>query len=391
MVRAFQMARSPQLVWGPGKLAELPTYALRMGQRMLLLTGRTSFLQSPYWPRLQEGLKQRHLAWHHATIGQEPTPALIDQIVEDHQDLDIDFVMAIGGGSVLDAGKAVSAMLCQFGPVKTYLEGVGDRVPSGDKLPFIAVPTTSGTGSEATKNAVISEVGAEGFKKSLRHDAFVPDLALIDPELMLSCPADLTAASGMDAFTQLLESYLSTQANPLTDALAWGGLEAVNQGLHKACQQGDNLEARAQMAFAAYVSGLALANAGLGLVHGFASSVGGRYDIPHGTLCGTLMGAVNHRTLEKLQEDPLAYPDALQKMAWAGCLFANRKKKSDLYYVEYLVEKIRFWTDELNLPRLGAFGVSEAALPELAAATGLKNHPVPLEQEDLIAILEDRL
>ena len=170
-----------------------------------------------------------------------------------------------------------------------YLEGV-ELNPPGSTVSFIAVPTTAGTGSEATKNAVISSIGESGFKKSLRHDNFIPDIAVIDPQLMLSCPETLTAACGLDAIAQLLESYVSSKSNPITDALAFDALTKAIPAFEVAVKDGHkNLEARASMAYGALISGITLANAGLGIVHGFASPIGGFFDIPHGVVCGTLL------------------------------------------------------------------------------------------------------
>ena len=201
----------------------------------------------------------------------------------------------------MDAGKAIAAMLPLHEPVKNYLEGVGTRSHPGVKLPFIAVPTTAGTGSEAAKNAVLSETGEKGYKRSLRHNNFVPNVAVIDPILTLSCPPATTAASGMDAFTQLLESYLSTAGNPITDALAYEGLRQVSGNLLHAFRSGDDLNARIGMALAAFLSGLTLTNAGLGLVHGFAASIGGYFPIAHGVICSSMMPAVNRVTVRRLR------------------------------------------------------------------------------------------
>ena len=197
---------------------------------------------------------------------------------------------------------------------------VGTKDHPGTKIPFIAVPTTSGTGSEATKNAVISRVGKDGFKKSLRHDNFVPDIALVDPELTLSCPQNITAASGMDCFTQLTEAYLSTKSNEYTDALAFEGLKAIKSSLLRTYRDGNDIEARSGMSFAALTSGICLANAGLGVIHGFASSIGGLYNIPHGIVCGTLMAVSNELTVRRLREIP-GSTDCPEKVCIAGKTF----------------------------------------------------------------------
>ena len=217
------------------------------------------------------------IKYHHVVVSGEPSPELIDTTVEKYRNEAVDAIVAIGGGSVLDAGKAISAMLHRTESIKEFLEGVGTIEHPGTKLPFIALPTTSGTGSEATKNAVISHVGKSGYKKSLRHDNFVPDIAIVDPRFTLSCPQNITAASGMDCFTQLIESYLSDKANEYTDALAWEGLKEIKSSLVQSYMHGNDIQARTGMAFASLTSGICLANAGLGVVHGFASSIGGLY------------------------------------------------------------------------------------------------------------------
>src|SRR5689334_12763684 len=198
---SFQFSVTPQLHFGAGKISMLPSLAKHYGKRVLLVTGAKSFMQSAHGADAVRSLEALGGTVVHAVIAHEPSPVLIDTIVMEQQ-APADVVIAIGGGSVLDAGKAISAMLPLREPVKNYLEGVGTKSHSGVKVPFIAVPTTAGTGSEATKNAVLSEIGESGFKKSLRHDNFVPDVALIDPELTYSCSPETTAASGMDAFTQ---------------------------------------------------------------------------------------------------------------------------------------------------------------------------------------------
>ena len=189
MIHPFQFSSLPEIRFGKGKRSELPEVVRVMGHRVLLLTGSTSIHHSGHGDEIITGLKKADLELYHEIIAHEPSPSMVDHIVDQHRDHDIEVVVAVGGGSVMDAGKAVSAMIPVEGSIREYLEGVGERAHPGEKIPFIAMPTTSGTGSEMTKNAVISEVGEHGFKKSLRHDRFIPELAIIDPEMMLSCPA----------------------------------------------------------------------------------------------------------------------------------------------------------------------------------------------------------
>lgn len=384
---SFTVARGPRLIFGSGKLVVLPELVQLWGQRILLVTGKHSLQQREEWPKLLEQLERQKLKWWNYIVPEEPKPTLIDQAVQQFRAAGIEVVVGIGGGSVLDAGKAIAAMFCEPLSVRHYLEGVGDRKPSGKTLPYIAIPTTAGTGSEATKNAVLSEVGKAGFKKSLRHDGYVPEVALIDPHLMLGAPAHITAYSGMDAFTQLLESFLSTEASPYTDALALEGLGCVADSLQTAVAVGQDLAAREKMAYAAYLSGVCLANAGLGTVHGFASSLGARIPIPHGALCGTLMGMANLLTLAGLQTGDLAW----HKYAQVGRLFLKEQRKSQEYYVTGLLNRIEEWIEGFEIPRLAHFGLQMEEIPNIAAATSNKFNPVQLTEEERIFILQTRL
>ena len=346
-------------------------------------------MNSVYGQDLQSSFKKSGIKYHHFIISGEPTPDNIDQAVNDTGKDKTDVVIGIGGGSVLDAGKAISAMLYKNDTVQDYLEGVGYKKHPGTKIPFIAIPTTSGTGSEATENAVISRVGEKGFKKSLRHENFVPDIALVDPELTLGCPGDITAASGMDCFTQLTEAYLSFKSNEYTDALALEGLKAVESSLINVCRDGTDINARTGMSFAALTSGICLANAGLGVVHGFASSIGGLYDIPHGILCGTLMAPANELTVKKLKKG-YGSQEALVKYTQLGELFLDVKGKSEDYYIDGFVGYLHHLTEELQLPGLKKFGIRENDLELICRITDCKNNPVKLDTSDLMEILLER-
>lgn len=390
MVKPFQFARLPKIIFRNGSIKNLTALIDESGSPVMLISGRSSFTGSARGKNLLHDLQGKNIAFSHVIIPGEPSPSMIDNAVEKNNNKNVKLVVAIGGGSVLDAGKAISAMLRVSGSVKEYLEGVGHKNHPGTKVPFIAIPTTSGTGSEATKNAVISEVGPEGFKKSLRHDQFVPDVALLDAELILDCPPDITAASGMDCFTQLTEAYLSEKASDYTDAFALLGLKAVKDSLLEAVKNGHNLEARAGMAYAALNSGICLANAGLGTVHGFASTIGGKYAIPHGLVCGTLMAVTNRVNARELRVKKNNI-NALKKYATLGRLFLETENNSDDYYIEGFIEFLYNLTSELSLPDLSGFGLNKEALEDISMNTGNKNNPVDLGIESKMEILEERL
>lgn len=384
----FQISRCPQLVFGAGSRKKIVQVCSEFGQEILILTGKRSFSKNNIGIEILNNLTSNGFRLEHLTVTSEPSADIVDEIVGSLRDKTIKCVVAIGGGSVLDAGKAVSAMLPVDDPIENYLEGIGTKTHPGLKVPFIAMPTTSGTGSEATKNAVISKIGADGYKKSLRHNNFIPDYALIDPELTINCPPEITAATGMDAFTQLVESYLSTQANFFTDALAIDGIKKILHSIERAVSSGNDISARSDMAYAAYLSGITLANAGLGAVHGFAQPLGSLFPIPHGIVCGTLMAITNRTTLDKIENIP-GHGLCLSKYKELGSLIAKEGSKSALewQFVEYVEELIA----KLKIPGLASYGVSKNNFGKIIARTGIKNHPVLLENDDLLRILESRL
>jgi alcohol dehydrogenase class IV len=390
MTESFQFSSLPRIIFGKGKRNELASQLHAWGSKVLLLTGSSSIHNSGHGDEIISGLRRGGISFEHEIIAHEPSPAVVDSIADKYRNSGIEAVVAVGGGSVMDAGKAVSAMIPVEGSIREYLEGVGERTHPGDKIPFIAMPTTSGTGSEMTKNAVISEVGEGGYKKSLRHENFIPELAVIDPEMMLSCPAKLTAVAGMDAFSQLLESYLSSRANPMTDALALQGLKQIKRYLLRAFLEGEqNLEARSGMALAAMFSGITLSQAGLGLVHGFASPLGGCYDIPHGVVCGSLMAPVFAATIDNLLDQP--DHEAMNKLIIVSKVFADFKYKKDLEYLQAFKEKLIHITTLLEIPLLSEFGLKEAEVENIVQHTSHKFHPVKLSKEQMAAILRSRI
>ncbi len=390
VIPSFSLKTLPQIHFGAGRLTELPKLVSRYGNRLLIILGGESFQKGGHWSGLQASLqtKAEFLAVEH--IRGEPSPEAVDEIAGRYKPMAIDVVLAIGGGSVIDAGKAVSAMLVEEGPVERYLEGGGDKVPSGYKVPFIAVPTTAGTGSEATSNAVLTRTGSQGFKRSLRHDNYVPDIALVDPALTLGCPRDLTIACGMDTFSQLVEAYLSSHASPFTDALAFDGIKRVQRSLRSVCMGAGNLRSRSDMAYAALVSGIVLANAGLGVIHGFASAIGGIFAIPHGLICGTLMASGNRVTLNRLRRTDEA-PLALEKYSRLGQLFSQKDITPANSCQELFITELERLTDDLALPLLSHFGVNETHLDTILDRSGNKYNPAALERKEMRAILTARL
>ena len=389
----FSIARLPRIEFGDGTLRKVPALAAGFGARALLVTGARSFVTSPHWTELTGALESGGVEWMHIRVGGEPSPEFVDQIVTLHADQAIEVVVGIGGGSVLDAAKAIAGLLKVGRSVMEYLEGVGPEHPyEGPAVPFIAVPTTAGTGSEATKNAVLSTSGPDAFKKSFRDDRLVAQYAVVDPQLLATCPPELIAANGMDALTQLLESYVSLRANPLTDALALSGLAAVRDGLMPWFEDGVAI-ARANMAYAALLSGITLAQTGLGSVHGLASPLGAYFPIPHGTICGTLVSAATELNLRCLRERATS-GRPLAKYRRAATVLCGRKFSGDEEAHAALVTLLDDWTERLKLPGLAQFGVDESNLDKIVAnarGSSMKTNPIVLSDDELRGLLLSRL
>jgi alcohol dehydrogenase class IV len=412
----FSVARLPRIMFGSGTSGELGAVVREFGRKVLVVVRGPAFIASPAWARLRAGLELTGVEVALESVSGEPSPALVDEIVARHRasgsgrgpasgPAPFDVVVGIGGGSVLDTAKAVAGLLIQGNSVMDHLEGVGPELPyRGPSVPFVAVPTTAGTGSEATKNAVLSVRGAGGFKKSFRDEALVARVAIVDPDLLAACPPELIAGNGMDALTQLLESYVSTKANPFTDALALSGLAAVRDGLlawfeeaaaaRGAAGPGSVAEvAREQMAYAALCSGICLAQAGLGAVHGLASPLGAQYPIPHGAACGATLVAATRVNIAALEaRDP--GNRALSRYAAAGRLFSGRADADDREARSALVSALESLTARLCIPRLSAFGITESSIPALVAdsrGSSMKTNPVLLTDDEISAILRASL
>jgi alcohol dehydrogenase len=392
----FSISRLPRIIFGSGKINDVPSLAANYGLNALIVTGKESFCASPRWLAFTQALEAKSLNWLQFTVSGEPSPALVDQAVSQFRNEAIDVVIAIGGGSVLDAAKAIAGLLPHGNSVMDHLEGVGKNIAyTGPSTPFIAIPTTAGTGSEATKNAVLSVQGFDGFKKSFRDECLVPEYAVIDPDLLASCPAELMAADGMDAFTQLLESYVSIKANPFTDALAWSGMNAVKEGFFAAWEgkEPEACQGRASMAYAVLLSGITLAQVGLGSVHGLASPLGAYFPIPHGVVCGTLVAAATEINIQAMQTREPNNP-ALAKYAQVGRLLCGVQDLDDAATRSLLIGLLNHWSERLDLPRLKAYAITQADFPRIIAdsrGSSMQTNPIKLTDAEINAILVKRL
>ena len=395
MIAPFSIARLPRIEFGAGGIKKLPGLIAQYGNRVLLVTGQRSFTDSSHWPALLAALEKAGIGWEQTRVGDEPSPQRVDEAVRQFQTAGVNVVVGIGGGSVLDAAKAIAGLLPSGDSVMDYLEGVGPEKPyQGPATPFIAVPTTAGTGSEATKNAVLSVRGPNGFKKSFRDDKLVPEYALLDPDLLASCSKPQIAANAMDALTQLLESYVSIKANPFTDALVESGLKAVREGLFAWHEGGNEADAgRSRVAYAALLSGICLAQTGLGSVHGLASPLGAFFPIPHGVVCGALVGAATRVNLAALRERDPAHP-AWRKYARAGDILHGRHYANPEESHAALLALLDDWTEWLALPRLRAYGIQESDFPHIVAHSrggSMKTNPLVLSDVEITEILRQRL
>ena len=395
MNQAFEVGRLPRIVFGAGSRARLPGLAAGFGGRALLVTGRHSLRASVHGRALYESFGRQGLEVHALAVEGEPSPELVDRAVREHRPRGIEVVVGIGGGSALDAAKAVAGLLPGGRSVMDHLEAVGRGVPfEGPTVPFIGAPTTAGTGSEATRNAVLSRPGRAGFKRSFRHESLVARWAVVDPDLLETCPPALVAADGFDALTQLLESYLSRRASPFTDALAEHGLAAARDGLLPWYEgTGDPRAARAALAYAALLSGLTLAHAGLGVVHGLSAPLGAWFSLPHGVACGTLVAPATAANVAALRARAPEAP-ALARCGRAWAILARAAGSPPHDAPERLVSLLEEWAERLAMPRLSRYGVCEADLPQVVAAGragSTKTNPIELADGEMAAILRARL
>ncbi|MGA2863950.1 MAG: iron-containing alcohol dehydrogenase [Verrucomicrobiota bacterium] len=382
----FEFATATRIIFGAGTLREVGPLAQALGRRALVVTGRDSRRAEP----LLAALRQHGVEPATASVAGEPDLQTVQLGLALARQADSQFVVSLGGGSAIDAGKAIAAMLANQGELLDYLEVVGrGKALTRPSVPFIAIPTTAGTGSEVTRNAVLASP-QHRLKVSLRSLALLPSLALIDPELTFDLPPAVTAATGLDALTQLIEPYVCSRLNPMTDALCAEGLRRAARSLRAAFEDGRNPAARQDMAIAALFGGLALANAGLGAVHGFAAPIGGMFPAPHGAVCAALLPHVIEANLRALrQRQPAShilsrYDEIARLLTGAPTATADQA-----------VLWLRRLVADLRIPSLAAYGLTPQHTAELvdkaAQASSMKTNPIPLTANELTTILQAAL
>jgi len=381
----FAFATAERIIFGCGTVRRLPQEAVGFGRSALVLTGS----QPQRHTVVLEAIRRAGVAVTTHPICGEPTIENVQELTGVAGEAGADHVIAIGGGSVIDAAKAVAAMTTNPGDVLDYLEVVGaGRSLEQRPAPVIAVPTTAGAGAEVTRNAVL-KVPDRSVKVSMRHAWMLPRVALVDPELAVTMPAAVTAATGLDTLTQLLEAFISKKATPLTDGFCREGLLRAARSLERAWADGHDIAARTDMSLAALLGGLALANAGLGAVHGFAGPLGGMIDVPHGVICARLLPEVLAANAAVLERDGRA--DVIERLDEVARIVTGRPNAR---YSE-LVEWIRALCDRLQTPPLRSFGLTADHIPQAVAkakkTSSMRGNPVGLPDDVLHAILEAAL
>ena len=382
----FEFATATQIVFGVGTARTIGEYAGTMGQRAMVVCGRSQVR----YDIIREQLKKQGIASTHFSVGGEPTTEIALAGVQKARQADCDCVIGIGGGSVIDAGKVIAALLTNQGNLSDYLEVIGKGLPL-EKMsaPYMAIPTTAGTGAEVTRNSVL-ESPEHRVKVSMRSPLMLPRWAIVDPELTYSVPPHITASTGLDAFTQLLEAYVSHKANPLTDGICREGLGRVAGSLLPVFEDGSDTVAREAMSLASLFGGLALANAKLGAVHGIAGPLGGMFKAAHGAICGRLLPFVMAMNIFALQRQ---VPDSssLARYEEVARIVTGRAKATAADAINWVQKTCAV----LKLPPLSDYGITEADFPSLIEkaqkASSMKGNPVQLTEAELAEILKQAL
>ncbi|SPE50901.1 Iron-containing alcohol dehydrogenase [Verrucomicrobia bacterium] len=380
----FEFGTATRIIFGPGRLSEAGPLAKEFGSRALVVTGRELQRAQPLLATLHAcGVETASFA-----VAGEPNLETVRRGVSQARQERCTQVISFGGGSALDAGKAIAAMLTNPGELLDYLEVIGRAKPLiSTPAPFMAIPTTAGTGSEVTRNAVLA-APEHRVKVSLRSPWMLPRVAIVDPELSYGLPAAITASTGLDALTQLIEPYVCSRANPMTDALCTEGMRRASRSLRVAFEQGRGQPAaREDMAVASLFGGLALANAGLGAVHGFAGPIGGMFEAPHGAICAALLPHVMEANLSALQRRQ-PQSDALRRYNEVARLLTGTPSAAAREGVEW----VRALVADLQIQPLRTYGITRGHIAELvdkaAQASSMKANPIVLSPEELAAILE---
>jgi alcohol dehydrogenase class IV len=379
---SFEFATAGRVIFGPGTSRQAGALARKAGRRSLVITGRDP-ARAQF---LLDSLRENGVSFAVFSAAGEPSIDTVRQGLELARREDCELVISVGGGTALDTGKAIAAMLTNAGDLLDYLEVIGaGKTLAETSAPFIAMPTTAGTGSEATRNAVLDSP-EHRQKVSLRSPFMLPSAAIVDPELTWGTPPAVTAASGMDALTQLIEPYVCIRANPMTDALCEEGMRRVAGSLRITFGNGRHAAAREDMALASLFGGMALNNAGLGAVHGFAGAIGGMFHAPHGAICAALLPHVMEANLRALRErEP--HHEALRRYEQVGRLLSGRAAAS----AEDGVAWVHQLTRDLRIPLLGSYGMAERDFAEIiqkgSKAGSMKANPIVLTTEEQREIL----
>jgi len=381
-IAPFEFATATQIIFGAGRLREVGPRAADLGRRALVVTGARPARAQP----LLELLKGHGVGITTFSVVGEPTIETIREGTAAAREARCDLVVGFGGGSAMDAAKAIAAMATNEGDLLDYVEVIGrGRSLTQPSLSCIVIPTTAGTGAEVTRNSVLASP-EHRVKVSLRSTLLLPRLALVDPELTYSLPPGVTASSGLDALTQLVEPFVSLRANPLVDGICREGLGRVARSLRRAYNHGDDIEARTDMALASLLSGLALANAGLGAVHGFAGPIGGMFPAPHGAVCGRLLPHVMEANVRLLEQNEPESP-ALGRYEEAARIVTGRADATASDGVAWVAQLV----EEFGIPKLSHYGIRPADIPavvERAALTSsMKANPAALRGEEMQEIL----
>ena len=384
----FSFRMTPEIVFGAGTLTQTPTFAARYGKRCLLVTGKQSLNRSGQLAKLEESLHELRVTSTHVTVDGEPDLAITDACTRMARENQCDVVLAIGGGSVIDVAKAAAALATNGGEAFDYIEAVGrGRTIEKPSLPLIAVPTTAGSGSEVTKNAVL-RVPELRVKRSIRSDSMVPPLAVIDPALIASAPRSVAASSGLDALTHLIEAYLSKGAYSMTDALVVPGISMAYRSLVALAERRTTDTSHEEMAQAALWGGIALANAGLGAVHGLVAPLGGLCAVPHGAGCGCLLPATFAMNVQALRSRAPNSVALVRAEHLARMILSEDEKDRTPEHAADALARLR---RALDVPPLTKYGVSDTNFGEIIAgsrAGSMRNNPIELTDEELADILQ---